>query len=78
MKSLPQGQLPSVEGKGLVQQLVCSMNSCPSPRAANKLYNYMLHYDGHASFGAEDTATGDGAHGKLYYSTGMGALQVKG
>lgn len=54
MKSLLRGKLPSVRGKGLVEHVVYSMNSCLSPRARNKLCNYMLCSDVHRSFGAED------------------------
>lgn len=78
MKSLLQGQLPNVRVNGLLEHVVYSMNSYLSLRAANKLYNYILHYDGHGSFGAKSRATGDGAHGKLYHGTGMGVLQVRG
>lgn len=53
MKSLLQVQLPSVRGKGFVQHAVYSMNSCLSPRAANQLYTYLVHYDIHGNLRAE-------------------------
>lgn len=53
MKSLLQIQLPSVRGKSLVGHAAYSMNSCLSPRAANKCYIYLVHSDIHGNLRAE-------------------------
>lgn len=53
MKSVLQVQLPTIRGKGLVEHTTQSMNLCLSPRATNKLYIYLVHYDIHGNLGAE-------------------------